>query len=117
MRRHEVACDKSEITSVGITTILAVDDASSLCYSITSPSIYETEQVQWEGRCVIFHTEKQQRSYYLCGSVYCMFNFITIIKPAIIPSIRVVRDGLLFCDPRTIRLICLSYKCNDVCRV
>ena len=46
-----------------------------------------------------------------------MVNFITIIKPAIIPSIRVVRAGLLFCEPRPIRLIWLGYKCNDVCRV
>ena len=77
----------------------------------------ESEEVQWEDRCVICHTKKQHRSYYLCGSAYCMFNFITIIKPTIIPSIRVVRDGLLFCEPKPIRLIWLGYKCNDVCRV
>ena len=29
-----------------------------------------------------------------------MFNVITIIKPTIIPSIRVVREGLLFCEQR-----------------
>ena len=39
-----------------------------------------------------------------------MFNFITIIKPAILPSIRVVRSGLLFCEPEHIRLIWLGYK-------
>ena len=39
-----------------------------------------------------------------------MFNFITIIKPAILPSIRVVRSGLLFCEPESIRLIWLGYK-------
>ena len=39
-----------------------------------------------------------------------MFNFITIIKPAILPSIRVVRSGLLFCEPELIRLIWLGYK-------
>ena len=26
--------------------------------------------------------------YYLCGGTHCMFNFMTIIKPTIIPSIR-----------------------------
>ena len=41
-----------------------------------------------------------------------MFNFITIIKPTIIPSIRVVRDDLLFCEQKPIRLIWLRYKCN-----
>ena len=46
-----------------------------------------------------------------------MFNIMTIIKPAIIPSIRVVRDGILFFEPRPIRLIWLGYKCNDVSRV
>ena len=86
-----------------------------LCYRCTIPSIYEMEQVQWEDRSVICLTKKQHRSYYLCGSTYCMFNLITIIKPTIIPSIRVVRYGLLFCEP--IRLIWLGYKCNDVCRV
>ena len=69
-----------------------------LCYSCTIPSIYESEQVQWEDRFVICHTKKQHRSYYLCGSAYCMFNFIMTIKPTIIPSIRVVRGGLLFCE-------------------
>ena len=46
-----------------------------------------------------------------------MFNFITIIKPTILPSIRVVRGGLLFREPKAIRLIWLGYKYNDVCRV
>ena len=46
-----------------------------------------------------------------------MFNFITIIKPTILPSIRVVRGGLLFCEPKPKRLIWLGYKCNDVCKV
>ena len=41
-----------------------------------------------------------------------MFNFITIIKPTIIPSIRMVRDGPLFCEPKPIRLIWVGYKCN-----
>ena len=86
-----------------------------LCYSCTIPSIYESEHVQWEHRCFICHTKRQHRSYYLCGSAYCMFNFITIIKPSIIPSIRVVRDGLLFCEPDPIRLIWLGYKSDDVC--
>ena len=36
-----------------------------LCYSCTIPSIYQSEQVQWEGRCFICHTKKQHRSYYL----------------------------------------------------
>ena len=85
-----------------------------LRYSCTIPSIYKSEQVQWEDRCVICQTKKQHRSYYLCGSAYCMFNFITIIKPTIIPSIRVVKRGLLFCEPKPIRLIWLGYKCNDV---
>ena len=57
-------------------------------------------------------TKKQHRNYYLCGSAYCMFSFITIIKPTIIPSIRTVRQGLLFCEPNAIRLIWLGYKCN-----
>ena len=51
--------------------MLAVDDASALglCYSCTIPSIYETEQVQWEERYVIIcHTKKQHRNYNLCGS-------------------------------------------------
>ena len=43
-----------------------------------------------------------------------MFTFITIIKPTILPSIRVSRDGLLFCEPMPIRLIWLGYNCNDV---
>ena len=90
---------------------------TGLCYSYAIPCIYESEQVQWEDRCVICHTKKQHRSYYLCVGVYCMFNFITIIKPTIIPSIRVVRGGLLFCEPKPIRLIWLGYKCNGVCRV
>ena len=46
-----------------------------------------------------------------------MFNFITIIKPTILPSIKAVRGGLLFWEPKPIRPICLGYKCNDVCRV
>ena len=45
-----------------------------LCCSCTIPSIYESEQVQWEDKCVIFHTKKQHRSYYRCGSTYYMFN-------------------------------------------
>ena len=85
-----------------------------LCYSSTIPSIYELGQVQWGDRCVIWHTKKQHHNYYLCGSAYCMFNFITIIKPTIIPSIRTVRDGLLFCEPNPIPLIWLGYKCNYV---
>ena len=48
--------------------------------------------------------------YYICGSAHCMFNFITIIKPAILPSITIVREGLLFCEPNC--LIWLGYKCN-----
>ena len=88
-----------------------------LCYSCTIPCIYESEQVQWKDRCVTCHTKKQHRSYYLCGSAYCMLNFITIIKQSILPSISVVRDGLLFCEPKPIRLIWLGYNCNDVCRV
>ena len=35
-----------------------------------------------------------------------MFNFITIIKPTIIPSIRRVREGLLFCEPNPLYRIC-----------
>ena len=46
-----------------------------------------------------------------------MFNFITIVQPTIISSIRVMRGGLLFCEPMPIRFIWLGYKCNDVCRV
>ena len=88
-----------------------------LCYSCIIPSIYESEQVQWEDGCVTYHTKKQHRSYYLCGSAHCMFNFITIIKPTIMPSIRRVRGGLLFCKPKPICLIWLGYKCNDVCKV
>ena len=76
-----------------------------LCYSCTIPSIYELEQVQWENRCVICLTKKQHRSHYLCGRAYYMFNFITIIKPTILPSIRVARDGLFFCEPKAIPLI------------
>ena len=33
-----------------------------------------------------------------------MFNIITIIKPTMIPSIRRVREELLFCEPNPIRL-------------
>ena len=76
-----------------------------LCYSCTIPSIYELEQVQWEDRCGVCHTKKLHRNYYMCGSAYCMFNFITIIKPTLIPSVRRVREGLLFCEPKPIRLI------------
>ena len=83
-----------------------------LCCSCTIPSIYELEQVQWEDRCVICHTKKKHHNYYLCGSAHCMFNFITIIKPTIIPSIRRVGEGLLFYEPNPIRLIWLGYKCN-----
>ena len=43
-------------------------------YSCIIPSIYESAQVQWEDRCAICHTKKQHRSYYLCGSAYCMFT-------------------------------------------
>ena len=53
-----------------------------LCYSRTILSTYDSEQVQWEDRCVICLTKKQHRSCYICGSAYCM------------------RDGLLFCEPR-----------------
>ena len=67
-----------------------------LCYSCTIPSIYESEQVKWADRCVICHTKKQDNKYYLCGSAYCMFNFITIFKLIIMPSIRRVREVLLF---------------------
>ena len=88
-----------------------------LCYGCAIPSISELEQVQWEDGCAICHMKKQHHSYYLCGSAYCMFNFITIIKPKIIPSIRRVRDGLLFFEQKPIRLIWLGNKCNDVCRV
>ena len=45
------------------------------------------------------------RSHYLCGRAYYMFNFITIIKPTILPSIRVARDGLFFSEPKAIPLI------------
>ena len=60
-----------------------------LCYSCTIPSIYELDHVKWEDRCLIFQTNKQHRSYYLCGSVL---------------SIRWVKGGLLFCEPKTIVL-------------
>ena len=85
-----------------------------LCYSCIIPSIYEPDQVQWDDRCVICHTKKQHHNYYLCGSAYCMFNFITRIKPTIIPLIRRVRGGLLFCEPNSIHLIWLRHKCNYV---
>ena len=39
-----------------------------------------------------------------------MFNFITIIKPTIIPSIRRVREELLFCEPNHMRLIWFGYN-------
>ena len=46
-----------------------------------------------------------------------MFNFITIIKPTIIPTISRVRENLLFYEPNPIRLIWLGHnarggKCN-----
>ena len=45
-----------------------------------------------------------------------MCNFITIIKPTIIPPIRRVRGGLSFCEPNPIRLTWLGYKCNSSLR-
>ena len=108
-RKHEVALNKSGIKFAGITTTLAAVDAFVLgCVS----AVYELEPIQWEDRCVICHTKKQHHNYNLYGGAYCMFNFITIIKPTIIPSIRRVREGLLFCEPHPIRLIWSGYKCN-----
>ena len=52
-----------------------------------------------------------------------MFNLITIIKPTILPSIRVVRGGLLFCEPNVIYalfglginvMMFVGYKCNFI---
>ena len=43
-----------------------------LSYSCTIPSIYESEQVQWEDRCVICHTKKQHRSYYVGVLIVCL---------------------------------------------
>ena len=82
-----------------------------LCYSYTIPFIYELEHVQWEDRCVICHTKKQHHKYYLCGSAYCMLNFIPIIKSTIIPSIRRVREAIVL-RTKPYTSYWLGYKCN-----
>ena len=113
MREHEVALNKSGIKFAGITTTLAVVDVVVLGY-VTAAQVHQFTNwdIQWEDRCVICHTKKQHHTYYLCGSAYCMFNSITIIKSTRIPSIRIVREELFFCEPNPIHLIWLGYKCN-----
>ena len=50
MRRHEAAFDKSEITFVGITTILAVDDASVLgCVTVAQFHLF-TNRNRYSGK-------------------------------------------------------------------
>ena len=106
MRKHEVALNKSGITFAGITTALAVVDAFVLvCATVAQFHLFTNWNRQWEDRYVICHTKKQHHNYYLCWNAYCMFNFITIIKPTMISSIRRVREGLLICEPNPKRLV------------
>ena len=51
----------------------------------TIPSHYnENIRTPWNLRCFICHSRKTNEQYYLCGSVYCMFSFVTITKPSVI---------------------------------
>ena len=112
---NEKTLNKSGIIFAGITTILAADDASALdCVTVAQSHLF-TNRNRYSGKIYASYViRRSNTSYFLCGSAYCMFNFITIIKPTIIPSIRRVRDGLLFCEQYStnpIRLIWLGYKC------
>ena len=48
----------------------------------------------------------------ICGSAYCMLNFITIINPTIIPSIRVAKT--VYCSVNQSLYFWLGYKCNSL---
>ena len=65
-----------------------------------------TNRNRYSGKIdVSCHMTKQHHSYYLWECI--LYNFITIIKLKILPSIRVVRDGLLY-YPYVCVLICCS---------
>ena len=60
------------------------------CFAIhndgcTIPKHYNLRsRTPWKLRCFICHSRKTKEEYHLCGSIYCMFPFITITKPPII---------------------------------
>ena len=107
MKKHEVALNKSGIIFAGITTTL-VNAFVLGCVTAAQFHLF-TNWNRDNGKIDVSYVIRSS-NYYLCGN--CMFGFITIIKPTIIPSIRRVREGLLFCEPNPIRLIWLGYKYN-----
>ena len=99
MRKHEVALNKSGITFAGITTTLAVDDASALeCVTLAhfhlftnwkrySHISYEeaTPQLLSMWKCTLYvylyiyvEVHTVCLPLYLCGSAHCMFTFISM---------------------------------------
>ena len=112
MRRHGAVCNKSGMIFAGITTILAADDASAPdCVTVAQFHLFANRN-RYSGKIDISYVIRRSNT---AATIDAVVHFITIIKPSIIPSIRVVRDGLLFCEPEPIRLIWLGNKCDDVC--
>ena len=53
------------------------------------PQHYNTfSHIPWNRRCIICRTEKEHTTTHLCGSSYCMFTFVTIIKPTTLTLIE-----------------------------